>query len=160
MPRQSQARSTSSRPAQGPQVTWLANCASLMTGVDMVHLQYRGNGQALIDLLADKCRSVSIPCLPRSACACGVHGDALALAAGPSDRGEFVPGYESSGYFGRGAPAGTPAGIIGKLNQEVNAGLADPKLKIQIADLSGIILGGSASAIVMRRHAGGWLKPS
>ena len=115
-----------------------------MTGVDMVHLQYRGNGQ----------------CLPRSACACGVHGDALALAAGPSDRGEFVPGYESSGYFGRGAPAGTPAGIIGKLNQEVNAGLADPKLKIQIADLSGIILGGSASAIVMRRHAGGWLKPS
>jgi tripartite-type tricarboxylate transporter receptor subunit TctC len=58
---------------------------------------------------------------------------------------EFVPGYESSGYFGFGAPAGTPAGIIDKLNKEVNAGLADPKLKTQLADLGGIILGGSSA---------------
>ena len=56
---------------------------------------------------------------------------------------EFVPGYESSGYFGFGAPAGTPAGIIDKLNKEVNAGLVDPKMKTQLADLGGIILGGS-----------------
>ena len=58
---------------------------------------------------------------------------------------EFVPGYESSGYFGFGAPAGTPAGIIDKLNKEVNAGLANPKLKTQLADLGGIILGGSSA---------------
>jgi tripartite-type tricarboxylate transporter receptor subunit TctC len=58
---------------------------------------------------------------------------------------EFVPGYESSGYFGFGAPAGTPAGIIEKLNKEVNAGLADPKLKTQLADLGGITLGGSSA---------------
>ena len=57
--------------------------------------------------------------------------------------GEFVPGYESSGYFGFGAPAGTPAGIIDKLNKEVNAGLVDPKMKTQLADLGSIILGGS-----------------
>jgi tripartite-type tricarboxylate transporter receptor subunit TctC len=57
--------------------------------------------------------------------------------------GEFVPGYESSGYFGFGAPGGTPAGIIDKLNKEVNAGLVDPKMKTQLADLGGIILGGS-----------------
>jgi tripartite-type tricarboxylate transporter receptor subunit TctC len=42
---------------------------------------------------------------------------------------EFVPGYESSGYFGFGAPAKTPAEIVDKLNKEINAGLADPKLK-------------------------------
>ena len=58
---------------------------------------------------------------------------------------EFVPGYESSGYFGLGAPARTPAGIVDKLNQEINAGLADPKLKTQLVDLGGIILGGSSA---------------
>ena len=56
---------------------------------------------------------------------------------------EFVPGYESSGYFGFGAPAKTPAEIVDKLNTEINAGLADPRLKAQLADLGGIILGGS-----------------
>jgi tripartite-type tricarboxylate transporter receptor subunit TctC len=58
---------------------------------------------------------------------------------------EFVPGYESSGYFGFGAPAKTPAEIIDKLNKEVNAGLANPKLKTQLPDLGGIILGGSSA---------------
>ena len=56
---------------------------------------------------------------------------------------EFLPGYESSGYFGFGAPARTPAGIVDKLNKEISTGLADPKLKTQFVDLGGIILGGS-----------------
>ena len=56
---------------------------------------------------------------------------------------EFVPGYESSGWFGFGAPANTPAEIVDKLNQEINAGLADPKLRAQLTDLGGIILSGS-----------------
>ena len=56
---------------------------------------------------------------------------------------EFVPGYESSGYLGFGAPAKTPAEIVDKLNKEINTGLANPKLKTQLADLGGIILGGS-----------------
>ena len=48
-------------------------------------------------------------------------------------------------YFGFGAPARTPAGIVDKLNKEINAGLADPKLKTQLVDLGGIILGGSSA---------------
>ena len=55
---------------------------------------------------------------------------------------EFVPGYESSGYFGFGAPAKTPAEIIDKLNKEINAGLADPKIKAQLADLGSPALAG------------------
>jgi tripartite-type tricarboxylate transporter receptor subunit TctC len=58
---------------------------------------------------------------------------------------EFVPGYESSGYFGFGAPANTPAQIVDKLNKEINAGLADPKLKAQLADLGGMVLAGSST---------------
>ena len=54
-----------------------------------------------------------------------------------------MPGYESSGWYGVGAPTGTPAEIVNKLNNEINAGLADPKLKAQLTDLGGIILGGS-----------------
>ena len=56
-----------------------------------------------------------------------------------------MPGYEASGYFGFGAPSRTPAGIIDKLNREINAGLADPKVKTQLVDLGGIILGGSSA---------------
>jgi tripartite-type tricarboxylate transporter receptor subunit TctC len=56
---------------------------------------------------------------------------------------EFVPGYESSGWYGVGAPTGTPAEIVNKLNNEINAGLADPKIKEQLADLGGTVLPGS-----------------
>ena len=56
---------------------------------------------------------------------------------------EFVPGYEVSNWWGVGARRNTPIEIIEKLNREINAGLADPKLKAQLADLGGIILGGS-----------------
>ena len=51
--------------------------------------------------------------------------------------GEFVPGYETSGWFGVGAPKATPAEIVEKLNKEINAGLADPKFKTRLADLGG-----------------------
>ena len=56
---------------------------------------------------------------------------------------EFVPGYESSGYFGFGAPAKTPAEIVDKLNKEINAGLADPNMKARLVDLGGTVLAGS-----------------
>ena len=59
--------------------------------------------------------------------------------------GEFVPGYEASGWFGIGAPKNTPASIVDKLNKEVNAGLADPKLRAKIGELGGTVLGGSAA---------------
>ncbi len=57
--------------------------------------------------------------------------------------GEFVPGYEASNWNGVGAPKGTPAEIIDKLNKEINAGLADPKIKARLADLDGTVLPGS-----------------
>ena len=125
----------------------------LMTGVDMVHIQYRGSGPALIDLLAGQVQ-VGFDTMP------GLieyirAGRLRALAVCTATRShalpdvptvsEFVPGYEASGYFGFGAPARTPAGIIDKLNKEINAGLADPKVKTQLVDLGGIILGGSSA---------------
>ena len=56
---------------------------------------------------------------------------------------DFVPGYESSQWFGVGAPKNTPIEIIDKLNKEINAGLADPKIKTRLADLGGTLLAGS-----------------
>src|SRR5262249_42093192 len=56
---------------------------------------------------------------------------------------EFVPGYEASGWFGLGAPKGTPVEIIDMLNKEINAALADPKMKARLADLGGTVLAGS-----------------
>jgi tripartite-type tricarboxylate transporter receptor subunit TctC len=57
--------------------------------------------------------------------------------------GEFVPGFEASAWIGIGAPRNTPLEIIGKLNEEVNFGLADPKMKSRLADLGGTVLAGS-----------------
>jgi len=57
--------------------------------------------------------------------------------------GEFVPGYEASGWYGIGAPKNTPTGIVDKLNNEINLALADPKMKSRLADLGGTVLAGS-----------------
>jgi tripartite-type tricarboxylate transporter receptor subunit TctC len=57
--------------------------------------------------------------------------------------GEFVPGYEASGWYGIGAPKGTPAEIVDMLNKEINAALADPNMKARLADLGGTALAGS-----------------
>jgi tripartite-type tricarboxylate transporter receptor subunit TctC len=123
----------------------------VMTGVDMVHVQYRGNAPALIDLLAGQVQ-VGFDTMPASIEYVRA-GKLRALAVSTVTRSqtlpdlptvsEFVPGYESSGYFGLGAPGKTPAEIIDKLNREVNAGLADPKLRAQLTDLGGMILAGS-----------------
>ena len=123
----------------------------VMTGVDMIHVQYRGNGPALIDLLAGQVQ-VGFDTMPASI-AYVRAGKLRALAVSTVTRSqtlpdlptvsEFVPGYEFSGYFGLGAPGKTPAEIIDKLNREVNAGLADPKLRAQLTDLGGMILAGS-----------------
>ena len=56
---------------------------------------------------------------------------------------ESVPGYEASTWFGVGAPKGTPTAVVDKLNNEINAGLADPKMKARLAELGGITLAGS-----------------
>jgi tripartite-type tricarboxylate transporter receptor subunit TctC len=71
----------------------------------------------------------------------GLAAGAVALPA--SSRFALVPGYEASAWFGIGAPRNTPSGVIATLNREVNAGLADPKIKAKLADLGGTIIPGS-----------------
>jgi tripartite-type tricarboxylate transporter receptor subunit TctC len=125
----------------------------MMTGVDMVHVPYRGAGPGLTDLLSGQVQ-VMIP--STSASIAYIRSGRLhPLAVTTSTRlevlpdiptvGEFVPGYEASGWFGIGAPKNTPAEIVDELNKEINAGLADPKMKARIADLGGTVLGGTSA---------------
>jgi tripartite-type tricarboxylate transporter receptor subunit TctC len=120
----------------------------MMASVEMVHVPYRSAGLALTDLLAGQVL-VGFPSLP-SAIEYARTSKLRALAVTTASRsealpdvpsvGEFVPGYEASGWFGVGAPRATPAEIIEKLNKEINAGLADPKMKARLADLGGDVL--------------------
>ena len=140
-------------PGTGSPPHLLGELFMMMTGTSMIHVPYRGSGPALIDLLAGQVQ-VGFDPLPASIEYVRA-GRLRALAVCTATRShalpdvptvsEFVPGYESSGYFGFGAPARTPAGIIDKLNKEINAGLADPKVKTRLVDLGGIILGGSSA---------------
>ena len=123
----------------------------LMTGVEMVHVPYRGAAPALTDLIggqvqvmfdnmtssleyirAGKLRALAVTTATRSE----------ALPDIPTV-GDFVPGFEASAQFGLGAPKNTPAEVIEKLNHEINAGLTDPKMKARLGDLAGVVLAGS-----------------
>jgi tripartite-type tricarboxylate transporter receptor subunit TctC len=125
----------------------------MMAGIDMVHVPYRGSPAALTDLLggqvqvmfdnlptsieylrAGKLRPLGVTATTRL----DVLPDVPPLA-------EFVPGYETSLWLGLGAPKNTPAEIVGKLNSEINAALADPKIKARLADLGGTPLPASPS---------------
>jgi tripartite-type tricarboxylate transporter receptor subunit TctC len=123
----------------------------MMSDADMVHVPYRGAGPALTDLLGGQ-----VQLMIASTAASIVYirsGKLHPLAVTTSSRlevlpgiptvGEFVPGYEASGWFGIGAPKNTPAGIIDKLNKETNASLADSKMKSRLADLGGTVMAGS-----------------
>jgi tripartite-type tricarboxylate transporter receptor subunit TctC len=122
----------------------------MMTGVDIVHVPYRGGGPALTDLLAGQVHLM----FPGTAAAIPYirAGTLHALAVTTAMRsdvlpdlptlGNFVPGYESSLVDGVGAPRNTPPEIIDRLNKEINAGLADPKLRVRFADLGGTPLPG------------------
>src|SRR5258708_6288321 len=125
----------------------------IMAGVDMVHVAYRGSPPALTDLLAGQ---VQMMFSPLSSSIEYVRGGKLrALAVTTAARsevlpdvptvGEFVPGYEASGWFGVGAPRKTPVEIVDRLNQEINVGLADAKLKARLADLGAAVFVGSPS---------------
>ena len=115
----------------------------MMTGIKMVHLPYRGAGPALIDLLGGQVE-VMFATLPSSIGY--IRGGKLrplgVTLASRSDAApevptisEFVPGYDAGDWYGIGAPKGTPAEIIDKLNQDINAVLTDPKMKARMADL-------------------------
>jgi tripartite-type tricarboxylate transporter receptor subunit TctC len=115
----------------------------VMAGVDLVTVQYRGSGPALPELLGGQCQVMF-----DSVVSSIEHiraGKLRALAVTSATRvnvlpelptvGEFVPGYEGSGWQGIGAPKGTPPQVIEKLNREVNAALGDPGFKARLADL-------------------------
>jgi tripartite-type tricarboxylate transporter receptor subunit TctC len=129
----------------------------MMTGVDMVHVPYHGGAPALADLLggrvqvhfgplpdaigyvrAGKLRALAVTSATRSP----------ALPAVPS-MGEFVPGYEASAWWGLCAPKNTSVEIIGRLNEQINAGLADPGIKTRFAGFGGTPMPGSPAEFGM-----------
>jgi tripartite-type tricarboxylate transporter receptor subunit TctC len=123
----------------------------MMTGVNLVHIPYRGGAPATSDLVGGHLQVIFSPVSESIE-----HikaGKLRALAVTTATRldvlpdvpmvGDFVPGYEASGFAGIGAPRNTPAEIIDMLNKELNAGLADTKIKTRIVELGGTVLGGS-----------------
>jgi tripartite-type tricarboxylate transporter receptor subunit TctC len=117
----------------------------MMAGVNLVHVPFGGNAPALTALLGGQV-DVSVASLPssiesiRSGKLRGVAVTSAMRAEALPDvpaLGEFVPGYEVSAWYGIGAPNGTPADVIDKINKEVNAGLADTKLNARIAEFGG-----------------------
>ena len=125
----------------------------VMTGVDMVHVPYRGLAASLTDLLGGQVQ------VTFASMASSIEyiraGKLRALAVTTATRsemlpdvptvGQFVPGYEASTWSGVGAPKATPAEIVEKLNKEINAALADHKIKARLADLGSTPLVGSAT---------------
>ena len=123
----------------------------MMTGVDVVHVPYRGLGPAVTDLLGGQVQ-VIFHALPSSIEYIRA-GKLRALAVTTATRsaslpdipivGEFLPGYEASSWLGVGVPKITPAEIVDRLNKEINAALAAPKMKARLADLDFTELAGS-----------------
>ncbi len=139
-----------------------------MTGVKMTHVPYRGAGPALTDLIGGT-TDVLFDNMP-SSIEFIKSGKLRALAVTTETRNEAlpdvpvvadtVPGYEASAWFGIGAPKGTPANIVGKINKSVNDALADPKMKVRLADLGGIPMGGTPADFgkVMTSETAKWEK--
>jgi tripartite-type tricarboxylate transporter receptor subunit TctC len=125
----------------------------MMTGVDMVHVPYRGGAPAMTDMLGGQVQ-VMFDNLPTSIEYIRA-GKLRALAVTGTTRsellpdtptlGELVPGYEASAWYGIGAPKNTPAEIVNNLNAEINAILADSKMKARITDMGATLLAGSPS---------------
>jgi len=123
----------------------------MMTGANILHVPYRGLAPALTDLIGGQLQVVFSTIPPALEY---IRTDRLrALAVTTATRfegapdiptmGDFVSGYDTSQWYGIGAPRNTPAEIVDKLNKEINAGLADPKLKVRFADIGGTVIPGS-----------------
>ena len=114
--------------------------------VNLVHVPFRGNGPALTAMLGGQVE-VQFPSVASSVEYIRT-GKLRGLAVSGAMRsevlpdlptvGEFVPGYEITAWFGVGAPRGTPAEVIDKINTEITAGLADPKMKARLADFADV----------------------
>jgi tripartite-type tricarboxylate transporter receptor subunit TctC len=123
----------------------------MMTGVNLVHIPYRGGAPATSDLVGGHLQVIFSPV--SESIEHVKAGKLRVLAVTTKTRldvlpdvptvADFVPGYEASGFAGMGAPTNTPADIIDMLNKELNAGLADSKIKGRIVELGGTVLGGT-----------------
>jgi tripartite-type tricarboxylate transporter receptor subunit TctC len=127
----------------------------MTAGIHMLHVPYRGSAPMVTDLLGGQVQ-VAFDNLPASiehiragklrplAVTTATRSEALPNIPTMS---EFLPGYEASAWIAVGVPSGTPAEIVNKLNKEINAGLADPKIRARIADIGGTVLAGSAAEV-------------
>ena len=122
-----------------------------MTGVNLVHVPYRGAAPAITDLLAGQVQIMFVNTAPSIEYIRAGRLRALAVTTATRSEvlpdiptvNEFVPGYEASGWFGLGSPKSTPTEVIDNLNREINTALADPKIKAQLADLGSPAFAGS-----------------
>jgi len=124
---------------------------NVMTGANLQHVPYRGDGPAMVDLIGGQVQ-VGFATMTASighirtgrlrplAVTTVQHSDALPDIPSAS---EFIPGFEASSWFGVSAPKATPPEVIDKLNREINAGLADATIKSRLADMGGMLLTGS-----------------
>jgi tripartite-type tricarboxylate transporter receptor subunit TctC len=137
-------------PIAGPQHV-AGELFKMMTGINLVNVPYRGGApavadlvggqvQVMFDVLTESIEFIRAGRLRPLAVTTAVRSEALPDLP---TVGDFVPGYEASAWFGIGAPRDTPAGIIEKLNKEINAGLADPRMKARFADLGATVFMGS-----------------
>jgi tripartite-type tricarboxylate transporter receptor subunit TctC len=119
----------------------------MMTGINMVHVPYRGAGPAITDLIGGQVQVLFNPTAPLiqyikagnlTALAVTTRARSEALPNTPTVA-DFVPGFESSAFYGIGAPKNTPVEIIERLNREINTVLADPNMKARIAELGGTV---------------------
>ena len=125
----------------------------LMAGVNMTHIAYRGNAPAITDLLGGQVQ-VMFDTMPASISYIRA-GRLRPLAVTTATRwdglpdiptvGDFIAGYEASGWYGLAVPKNTPPDVIDVLNKEVNAALGDPKMKAGLSDMGGTVIAGSPS---------------
>jgi tripartite-type tricarboxylate transporter receptor subunit TctC len=123
----------------------------LMAGVELVHVPYRGSPPALTDLLGGQLQLMFSPLPPSVEYVRSGKLRALAVTTATRSQAlpdvpviaDAVPGYQASAWYGIGAPKGTPTEIVDKLNAEINAGLADPKLSARLTELGSVPFAGS-----------------
>jgi tripartite-type tricarboxylate transporter receptor subunit TctC len=140
----------------------------MMTGLDLVHVPYKGGAPAINDLLSGHLQVIFAPvaeAIPHIKA-----GKLRPLAVTTAARldvfpdvptvGDFVPGFEASGFGGIGAPRNTPPEIIDRLNKEINAGVADPKIRERIAELGGVAVGSTPAefAAIIAEATAKWAK--
>jgi tripartite-type tricarboxylate transporter receptor subunit TctC len=134
-------------PGIGTSIHLSGELFKMMVGVNLVHVPYRGTAPALTDLISGQVQAIfdNLPTSLEYIKAGTLH--ALAVTSATRSQllpdiptvSDFLPGYEAIAMNGIGAPKDTPSEIVGKLNREINAGLADPKIKARLAELGGVV---------------------